>query len=156
VTFVRDEKCHVSGHVSVDDKEKIGVGMEVFWSGCRSVLFPGEAGIIVENNHASSRLIAAMFCAMVNQVLLQPTSKFWTVALNSCPALFPSPLLCEASELCSATHVLCILHWKEEGLEILFQDNYDHLQPLSLLREGNVKKQPVGSACGVMLITDTW
>lgn len=38
---------------------------------------------------------------------------------------------------------------------MLFRDNYDHLQPLCLLREANVKEQAVVPACGVTLISVT-
>lgn len=55
----------------------------------------------------------------------------------------------------SATCVLCVLHWKEEGLEMLFGDNYNCLQPLCLVREANVKEQAVVSACAVTLIAVT-
>lgn len=74
----------------------------------------------------------------------------------SCGVVFcPPPLPCETKESCSATCVLCIQHWKGEGLEVLFGDNHDNLQPLCLVREANIKEQDVVSACGVTLITVT-
>lgn len=36
-----------------------------------------------------------------------------------------------------------------------FGDNYDHVQPLCLIREANVKEQAVVSACVVTLIAVT-
>ena len=92
-----------------------------------------------------SSLVAPMFCAVVLGF-----STTYTQILNSCPVFFPPPLPCETNGSYSATCVLCILHWKEDGLEMLFRDNYDRL-----LREANVKEQAVVSACGVTLITET-
>lgn len=68
---------------------------------------------------------------------------------------FSLPISCEINRSRSAHCFLSILHWQEDRLEILFSDNYDHIQPWCDPREANVKEQAVVSPCGVTLIVVT-
>lgn len=114
-------------------------------------LLTDEAGAVDETDQAMSWACSChgRCCGVLGFSMTCPNSE----SLSS--IFFRHLFLVKTNEAYSTTCVLCILHWEGEGLEMLFGDNYDGLQPLCLLREANMKEQAVVSACGVTLITVT-